>query len=306
MKVFITGGLGFVGTALTGHLLDRGHRVTVAGRTVAGKNDFAGRAEILKADTSLPGSWQGSLAAHDLVINLAGATIFRRWTKRARGEIRRSRIDTTRNVVDAIGASGRAITLFSTSAVGYYGFRGDEMIDEGSAAGDDFLAGICAAWEEEAARAERHGSRVVLCRYGIVLGRDGGALSQMAALFSKRLGSVLGSGRQFFPWIHMDDLAGIYDHLMTRGEITGPVNFTAPSPVTNRDFTGALSRALGKRVILPPAPSFALRIALGEFGGSLLQGQRAVPKKILESGYAFQFPEILPALEDLLRPEDLG
>ncbi|MBN1531165.1 MAG: TIGR01777 family oxidoreductase [Spirochaetes bacterium] len=301
MRIFITGGLGFVGTALTGHLLDRGHLVTVAARRAGPGLHFGGRAQVLMADTSLPGSWQGSLASQDLVINLAGATVFRRWTGRAREEIRRSRIDTTRNVVDAIEKSGRGIPLFSTSAVGYYGYCGDEAVDEESAGGDDFLAGICAAWEEEAARAERCGSRVVLCRFGIVLGRDGGALAQMASLFSKRLGSVLGSGRQYFSWIHMDDLLGIYDHLLARKDVAGPVNFTAPSPVTNRELTGALSRVLGKRVLLPPAPSIALRIALGEFGGSLLNGQRALPRKMLKSGYAFRFPEILPALAHLLR-----
>ncbi len=303
MKIFITGGLGFVGSHLTERLLKEGHEVTVVNRSGGGAAFSGGRAAVITADTTLPGQWQNVLADHDVVINLAGATIFTRWTKRAKERILKSRVETTRNVVAAIAASGRAIQLLSTSAVGYYGFRGDEEVDERGAGGDDFLARVSATWEEEALKAVRSGSRVVLCRYGVVFGRNGGALSQFRRIFSLYAGSVLGSGRQWFPWIHIDDLVSIYSFILSKPDVSGAFNCCSPGPVTNRELTDTLSRVLGKRVILPPVPAFALRILLGELGEFVLQGQRAIPKRLTDLGYSFKFPLFEPAMRDLAAKE---
>ena len=300
MKIFITGGSGFVGTALSRSLLSRGHEVTAANRSIEGVLAVDDRIRLIKADTTVRGMWQDELGRHDAVVNLAGASVFQRWTKRIKNEILRSRVDTTRNIVEAIGKSGRKIDLFSTSAVGYYGFRGDEEIDETTGAGADFLARVCVAWEDEAARAGAYGSRVTLCRFGVVLGKNGGALEQLASQFKRYMGGVLGSGEQWFSWIHMEDLIGMFHFLLENTDVSGPVNFTSPQPVTNRELTGALSRAVNKPVILPPAPGFALRILLGEFGDFLLRGQRVIPAKIMKRGYGFRYPDIRSALKELL------
>jgi hypothetical protein len=185
--------------------------------------------------------------------------------------------------------------------VGYYGFHGDEEIDETGSAGDDFLARVCAAWEAEAVKAAAGGSRVVLCRFGVVLGKKGGALAEMAAPFRRYMGAVLGSGKQRFSWIHMEDLIRIFHFLFDHDAIKGAVNFTAPHAVTNRELSSALSRTLKKPVLLPPAPGFALKIMLGEFGDFLLKGQRVIPSVMMRAGFDFRFPDIGPALEDLLK-----
>ncbi len=303
MKVFITGGLGFVGTRLTAMLIQKGHRVTVIERNPRNKPAPPEGVSVFAADASRPGPWQDALADHDAVFNLAGVSIFSRWSRKKKDEIYNSRILITRNVADAIQKRKKGkITLVSASAVGYYGFRNDEKLTEGDPPADDFLARVCRDWESEALRAAGYGARVVISRFGVILGRSGGAMDLMSKIFRLHLGNRLGSGRQWFSWIHEDDLASALLFLLEHSSVRGPVNCTAPEPVTNRELTKALNRALGTFAIVPPAPGFVLKTILGEFGSFLLKGQRAVPKRLEESGFKFQYPRIREALASLMAP----
>lgn len=292
MKILMTGGTGFVGSNLTARLLEDGHELTVLTRQIP-----AGLPAVraVECDPAVPGPWQAEVAAHDAVINLAGASIFRRWTKKYRQVLRDSRLLTTRNLVEAM--SGQ--TLISASAVGYYGFHGEEELTESDGPGDDFLAGLCRDWEAAALEAKGKGSRVVLARLGIVLGRDGGALLQMVRPFRLHAGGRLGSGRQWFSWIHVHDLLEALVHLLSKQDLEGPVNLTAPNPVTNRELAASIGKALGRRSWLP-APGFAIKAALGKFGSVILEGQRVLPKRLSESGFGFGFSGIEAALQDLL------
>jgi uncharacterized protein (TIGR01777 family) len=296
MSVFIVGGTGFVGVQLANRLVARGDAVTVMGMDGPRPRGLAAAVGVVAGDARRPGAWQQRLAGHDVVVNLAGASIFQRWTAAAKQAIRDSRILTTRNVVDALDPGG--VTLVSTSAVGYYGSRGDEELGEDAPAGGDFLARLCVEWEAEAARAAGRGARVVITRFGIVLGPGGGVLGQMAPLFRLGLGGRLGAGRQWFSWIHVDDLFGALLHLTGRPGSAGAYNLTAPAPVTNRELTRELARVLHRPAVLP-APAFAVRLALGEFGGVLLEGQRVLPRRLLAEGYAFAHPALGPALDAL-------
>ncbi len=302
MNIFITGGLGYIGAHLTAMLIQNGHRITVIERNPGNKPAPPHGVTVIEADASKPGPWQDALAEHDAVINLAGVSIFNRWSKRKKDEIYYSRVMITRNVVDALKKrAGKKTDLLSASAVGYYGYHGDETITESDAVGNDFLARVCHDWESEALRAERYGTRVVLTRFGVILGRDGGALDIFTKLFRFRLGSRLGSGRQWFSWIHADDLKTAFNYLLSKKSISGAVNCTAPNPVTNRDLTKAMNRALGTFPLVPPAPAFMLKILLGELGNFVLKGQRAVPRRLQDLGFTFRYPEIDKALIDLLK-----
>ena len=210
MKVFITGGTGFLGAALTEILLAAGHSVTILSRSSQKRFLRPGLAYV-EGNPTQSGTWQKEIGRHDVVINLAGASIFRTWNEKNKESMRSSRILTTRNLVDAIREqSGKKITLLNGSAVGYYGFRDDEELDENSSPGHDFLAELVQDWETEAKKAEQYGTRVVLCRIGVILGRDGGALSKMLGAFKWGLGSPLGSGKQWFSWISLHDLVNIF------------------------------------------------------------------------------------------------
>ncbi|MBN1496859.1 MAG: TIGR01777 family oxidoreductase [Spirochaetes bacterium] len=297
MKLFITGGLGFVGTKLSAALTAQGHRVTVIERNPGNKPAPPQGVSVITADASMPGSWQDAIAGHDAVINLAGVSIFSRWTGQKKDDIYNSRILITRNVADGLKKiRGAKPDLLSASAVGYYGFHGDEMLSENDIPGEDFLASVCRDWETEAMKAADSGSRVVITRFGVILDSGGGALDLLARLFRMRLGNRLGSGRQWFSWIHADDLVAAFLYLLEKRKITGPVNITAPTPVTNRELTKALNRALGTFPLVPPAPGFILKLALGEFGDFLLRGQRAVPRRLLDLWFEFKYPDIEAAL----------
>jgi uncharacterized protein (TIGR01777 family) len=296
MKIFITGGTGFVGKSLAPALVRSGHEVSVLTRS--GKGDLPGISWI-GGDPAQRGKWQESVREHGVVINLAGASIFTRWTEEAKKKIRDSRIQTTRHLLEAM-EGGEGKTFFSTSAVGYYGFHGDEDLTEDSPPGGDFLALLARDWEAEAREAEKKGCRVVITRFGIVLGEKGGALGQMIPLFRKYLGGPLGSGRQWFSWIHIEDLTRAFLFLLEHRELSGPVNFTAPNPVRNKELAQALGRVLGRPAFLP-APGFLLRTVLGEFGSILLEGQRVLPRKLLQAGFQFSYPEIDGALRQVIR-----
>jgi uncharacterized protein (TIGR01777 family) len=301
MKVFMTGGTGFVGTYLTEAMVAKGHQLTLMTRRTREDRPLPSGAEYLEGDPTVQGAWQDRVAEHEVVINLAGTSIFRRWTKSAKKAIRESRILTTQNLVDALSSrQGMDTILLSTSAVGYYGFHEDEDLDEESPPGDDFLASLSVEWESLAMEAETFGVRVVPLRFGIVLGKNGGALKQMIPMFKWYLGSPLGSGKQWFSWIHIHDLTNIYLYLMERQDISGPIDCTAPYPVQNADLTKALGEALGKPTFMPAVPAFAMQMLMGEFGSILVKGQKVLPKRLLEKGFRFRFPEIRGALQDLL------
>ncbi|MBI5844169.1 MAG: TIGR01777 family protein [Deltaproteobacteria bacterium] len=297
MKILITGGLGFVGTCLTGRFLEEGHSVTSLDRAPHARLAHPGYA-YLSADTTLPGPWQEVVATHDAVVNLAGATIFKRWNDAYKKAVWDSRILTTRNLVQAI-PEGSGITLLSTSAAGYYGFRGDEECSEDTLPGDDFLARVCVGWETEAKKAADRGARVVITRFGVVFGKNGGALSQMAKTFRLGVGGPLGSGNQWFSWIHIEDLASAMLFCLNNKAVSGPLNFMAPYPVRNRDMAKALGRVL-KRPAVIPAPAWAVKLALGEFGDAILHGQRGVPTGLSKLGFTFKYPEIEGAMREVL------
>ncbi len=302
MKIFMTGGTGFVGSTLTARLTREGHDVTILIRSDQEATAGPQTASFLHGDPTVPGPWQQSLRDYDGIINLAGASIFSRWTAAQKKAIRESRISTTRNIVDGIDRSrGTSVTLMSTSAVGYYGFHGDEELTEDAPPGDDFLAGVARVWEEEAFKAREKGVRVVITRFGIVVGKNGGALGQMIPLFQKFLGGPLGGGTQWFSWVHMDDLAEAFAFLLKRPDLSGPFNVCSPIPVRNRDLAKALGKAL-RRPSFMPAPAFMIRLILGEFGSVILKGQRVVPRRLLESGFVFQYPDIERAVASVVRP----
>ena len=300
MKIFMTGGTGFVGSALSKRLISEGHAITVLTPALGGTELNMTGLSYLMGNPTMPGKWQEAVQDHDAIINLAGASIFSRWTPEHKKILLSSRIDTTRNLVEALPGSARRITFFSTSAVGYYGFHGDEELSESSPPGDDFLARLAYDWEQEALRAEEKGARVVITRFGIVLGKHGGALGQMIPLFNYFLGGPLGSGRQWFSWVHMHDLAEAFLFLLNRPDLSGAVNLCSPNPLRNRDLGKAIGRILHRPSFLP-APGFMIRLILGEFGDVLLKGQRVLPRRLLDAGFRFRYPDIDAALEEIIR-----
>ncbi len=301
MKVFMTGGTGFVGTTLTRKLVEQGHHVTVLTRKKVKSQGPEKGITHLEGDPTTPGDWQKQVADHEVFVNLAGASIFCRWTKTAKAMMRDSRILTTRNLVEALkDREGKETTLISTSAVGYYGFHGDEELDEHDPGGNDYLARLSKDWEAAALEAEQFGVRVLMCRFGIVLGSQGGALGQMLPLFKMGLGSPLGSGDQWFSWIHEQDLINIYLFMIRQKNLSGSINCTAPVAVTNREFTRALGGALGRPTFMPSVPGFVLQLVKGEFGNVLLKGQKVLPRKLAMAGFRFQFPDVNVALGDLV------
>jgi len=299
MKIFITGALGFVGRHLSGALLKDGHHITGVGRSISPPTTIDHPSfTYLAADTSKPGNWQDEVAGHDVVINLAGRSIFTLWTQKAKEQIYNSRILTTRNLTDSLAGAGETL-FFSTSAVGYYGERGEDPLTESEPPGSDFLAKVGRDWEQEALKARSTKVRVVLTRFGIVLHRDGGAMASMLPAFKFFLGGRLGSGRQWFPWIHLHDLIEAYRFLINHQEIDGPVNFCAPSPLRNRELTKSLADKL-KRPVMFPAPAFVMKTVLGEFGEILLASQRVQPAVLLQAGFQFTYPDIATALNEIV------
>jgi uncharacterized protein len=299
MKIFVSGGTGFVGTALVRHLLDAGHSVIATGTSSTHGSVDRDNFLFISADTTERGSWQDSLNNVDALINLAGRTIFNRWSERYKKEIYNSRILTTRNIVEAI-PDNKDLVLCSTSAVGYYGDRGEEILKEDTAPGDDFLATVSMDWEREALLGEKKGIRVAIMRFGVVLGKNGGALAKMIPAYKSFAGGPIGSGGQWFPWIHMDDLISAMAFIIENKHMKGPVNICAPNPVRNRDFAKTLGKALGRPSFMK-TPSFMIRTLMGEMGTALLGSQRVVPDKLLKNGFQFQYPDVEKALGHLLK-----
>ncbi|MDX2496465.1 MAG: TIGR01777 family oxidoreductase [Desulfobacterales bacterium] len=299
MKVFITGGSGFVGTRLTHDLIDRGHRVIAVGTSSAHKNPPNENFRYISADTTLKGPWQDALEDVDAIINLAGRNIFKLWSDTYKNQIYNSRILTTRNLVEAVPES-KGIILCSTSGAGYYGNRADEVLTEDASSGSDFLAKVGIDWEKEAFLAEKKGVRVAAMRFGVVLDKNGGALAKMIPAFKYFAGGPLGSGLQWFPWIHMADLISAINFILETNEIKGPVNFCAPNPIKNRDFSKALGNVLNRPSFMK-VPSFMIRLVVGEMGTLLTNSQKVIPHKLLRHGFKFQHPDIDSALEDIFK-----
>jgi uncharacterized protein len=287
MRVLLTGGTGWIGDAVARALRHAGHDVTIVSRQ-------PGRVPA----KAIP--WDGLGAAMpetDAIVNLAGDPIAGgRWTAERKAAIRASRVEGTHAIVDAIGAaSSRPKVLVNASAVGWYGPRGDEELDETAPPGGGFLASVCRAWEAAALGAAAHGVRTVALRIGVVLGPNGGALGRMLVPFRACLGGRLGSGRQWMSWVHRDDVVGLVLAALASDAYAGPVNATAPTPVRNRDFTAALARAVHRPALLP-VPALVLRLALGEMAEMLLTGQRVLPKAAAGAGYEFRHPDVAEAL----------
>jgi uncharacterized protein (TIGR01777 family) len=299
MRVFLTGGTGFIGSHLVSALIERGHHCVVVSRGTRTWNSEA--VELVKGDPTKSGPWQKALATCDAVINLAGAIIVdppHRWTEARKAVIRKSRVETTHCVVDAIhDAPTPPKVLVSSSAIGYYGSRGDRVLDETAPPGDDFLARLCVEWEE-AARAAEGTTRVTLLRTAPVIGRGGGVLSPMLPAFRLGLGGAWGPGTQWWSWIHVDDVVGIIFLALER-ELPGALNVTAPVPVSVTTFTKTLADVL-HRPAVARVPDFALRLGLGEAAEALLASLRVVPRRVLDAGYTFRFSELRPALADVV------
>jgi uncharacterized protein len=285
MNVTVTGASGFIGGRLVAALTGQGHTVRALRR--ADWDTLAGEPP--------PDSLENAAA----VVHLAGEPVAQRWTPEAKRKIADSRLQGTRNLVTALSTlSRRPAVLVCASAIGIYGDRGDEVVTEMSPAGTGFLANLCRDWEQQASLAEALGIRVVKLRTGIVLGADGGALAKMLPPFKAFVGGRLGSGRQWMSWIHVDDLVALILHAI-RNTVSGAVNGTAPNPVTNAAFTRELAAAL-HRPALFPAPAFALKLMLGEMSEILLGSQRVLPKAADSTGFRFAFPELTPALRNIL------
>jgi hypothetical protein len=299
MKIFMTGGTGFVGTYLAKRLISEGHTVTILTQAVSGTELKLTGLSYLMGNPTTKGKWQEAVRDHDAIINLAGASIFSRWTPEQKKILLSSRIETTSNLFASLPDSAEHITFFSTSAVGYYGFHEDEELIESSPSGEDFLAKLAHDWEQMALRAQDKGARVIITRFGIVLGKNGGALGQMIPLFKYFLGGPLGSGRQWFSWVHMHDLAEAFIFLFNQKEISGPVNLCSPNPVRNKELADAIGKVL-QRPSFIPTPGFMIRLILGEFGDVLLKGQRVIPRRLMESGFKFRYPDIEEALKNIM------
>lgn len=297
MKCVVSGGTGFIGRRIVDRLLGDGHYVGVWSRR-PGNEKRSGVASF-SWDPPAGEPPAESLNTMDAVLHLAGETVAQRWNSAVKRRIADSRVLGTRHLVQAIAkVRHKPKVLVCASAVGYYGDRGDETLTESSGPGSGFLADICREWEAEADRAGDYGVRVVKLRIGFVLGKDGGALAQMVPAFRAFVGGRLGSGKQWMPWIHVEDVAGMFVYAAQQ-EIAGVWNATSPNPVRNAAFTAEMARVLHRPAILP-VPPFALRLAFGELGGHMLDSARVVPHAPLEAGYRFRFPELGPGLENLL------
>lgn len=298
MNVFVTGATGLVGRALCAELVRRGDRVTALTRSRDAARRLPPGPTVVVGDPTVPGAWQDVLAGADACVNLAGEPLDAgRWNEARKRRFRSSRVDATRNVAAVLRERGPKV-LVSASAVGFYGDRGDEVLDEGSAPGRDFLAGLCREWEEAAAHAAPR-ARVVLLRTGIVLARDGGALPRMARPFRLFAGGPLGDGAAWQPWIHLADELGLALLALSDDRAAGPLNAVGPEPVRNRELARAIGEALSRPSLLP-APAAAIRLAIGEMAEVVLASQRVLPRRALALGYRFRFSDAGDAVRELL------
>jgi uncharacterized protein len=299
-RVTVTGATGLIGGQAVSALQDSGAQVTVLTRDPARARKRLGEVEAVAWEMMSEPAPAEALSGRDAVLHLAGEPVAQRWSARARRAIRESRVTGTGNLIEGLReAEPRPRTLVSSSAIGYYGAHGEEPLDEDAPPGRDFLAGVCVEWEAAAASASGLGMRVVLVRTGVVLDRDGGALSSMLPAFRIGVGGPVAGGRQFISWIHTGDLIGMMLAALEDERWAGPINATAPEPVRNRDFSHALGAALHRPSVLP-VPGAALRLLYGEMASMVTTGARVVPAKPLVLGYEFQHPHVQEALRSAL------
>ena len=296
MNYLVTGATGFIGRKLVEVLLSRGDSVNYLGRQRSRTMDSRAAFHCWNPNELPP---LNSVPRLDAVINLAGEPIAQRWTKEVKQRLYDSRVGGTHKLVTAIGdLPHKPSILISASAIGYYGDRGDELLTEASARGNDFLARLCTDWEREAVRAAEFGLRVVTLRIAPVLGRGGGALKQMLTPFRLGLGGKLGSGRQWMSWIHLDDLVRLILYCAEHSTVSGPVNASSPEPVTNAQFTQALARAVHRPAFFS-IPKFALKVAMGEVSEYLFASARVMPEAAGRAGFRFEYPKIEESLQAL-------
>jgi uncharacterized protein len=301
MRVAVTGATGMIGATLVRALVARGDDVTTLSRDAGRAGATLGVPAETWADPKSELPPLDALRGRDAAVHLLGELIAQRWSDEVKREIRESRVLSTRNLVAALGElepEERPRVLVSGSGAGWYGHRGDERLDESAAEpGDDFLARLSVDWEAEARRAEALGVRVVVNRTGVVLSESGGALEKMLPFFKAGIGGPVAGGRQYVPWVHVDDVVGATIFALEHGGVSGPVNVTAPEPATNRELSKALGRVL-RRPALAPVPALAVRTLYGEMAEIVITGQRAVPGRLTELGYVFRQPQLEPALRD--------
>jgi len=298
MRVTVTGATGSLGRALVSELHDQGHEVTALSRNADSASEKLGsHAKVLEwpSPKEAPPPTE-ALEGQEAVIHLLGEPIAQRWSDEVKRELRDSRVLSTRQLVEGMRAAGpRLEILISQSASGYYGNRGEEELDESSAAGDDFLADLVVEWEAEARKAEELGIRVVTTRTGVVLSEEGGALDKMLPFFKAGVGGPVAGGRQYVPWVHSDDVTGALIAVMEDDAATGPVNVSAPEPATNRELSKTLGRVLN-RPAFAPVPGLAVKTLYGEMAQIVIAGQRMRPRRLEELGYSFRRPELEAAL----------
>ncbi len=301
MKIAIAGATGFVGSRLVEQLQAQGHEVVIFTRSPQQATNRFGRAQIVGYNPLKSGEWQESISGCDAVVNLAGEPIAeKRWTPAHKRTILESRQIGTQKIVEAISlASSKPSVLINASAIGYYGTSETSKFDENSPAGTDFLAEVCTSWETAAQAVTATGTRLVILRMGIVLGENGGALGKMLAPFSAFVGGPIGSGKQWFSWVHRDDVVKLIIQAITDSQMQGVYNATAPNPVTMEAFSQTLGSVMNRPSWLP-VPNFALEAMLGEGAIVVLQGQQVAPTHTLAQGFNFQYPTLKPALAAIL------
>lgn len=301
MKVFITGGTGLIGQELIPALLARGDEIVCLSRDLEkAKSLLPSRVELVAGNPVIPGDWELSLTECDAVINLAGEPVFDGiWTKGKKRNIRRSRLSTTSNIVDALSRNQRPSVLINASAVGYYGDAGEAALGENSEPGQGFLPRLACEWEHTAAQAGNESLRVVMIRIGIVLTMAGGALPKMIRPYKMGFGGQMASGRQFFPWIHIDDLVRVVLLALDEKDLSGPINASVPVPPRQKEFARALGKALNKSSLFS-FPGFLLKIFLGEKTEIVMASQRVVPNVLKVKGFKFQYEELDDALAQLI------
>ena len=300
MRVTVTGATGLIGRRLAAELTDRGDEMTVLSRDPDGARRALPGVQAAAWDPEGGPAPAEALAGRDAVVHLAGENVAQRWSDEARRRIRDSRVRGTRHLVEGLRAADpRPAALISSSAVGLYGPHGDEEVDESTPPAGDFLGSVCQAWEQEARAAEELGLRVVELRTGVVMDKSGGALAKMLPPFKLGAGGPVAGGGQYVPWVHTDDVVGMIVAALDDERWSGPVNATAPVPVTNKELSRALGRALGRPAVAP-VPAFALKLLYGDMAQIVVTGARVVPRRAQELGYAFRHPGLDEALSSAL------